>query len=105
MRQLPLSGAADAPPAILDGALVGLSQQGPRLGEDLFDRVQVRAVRWQEHQMCPGFSDGLPDDLALVNSEVVEHHEVARAEGRDQSLLDPRPPNRSAQPPAMYPSD
>ena len=40
-----------------DGSFVSFSEQGFQFGEDLLDWVQVRAVRWQEQQMCAGRVD------------------------------------------------
>ena len=59
------------------------------LGEELFDRVEVGAVGWQEQQVRAGVANGSSDGFSLVAAEIVEHHNVARTEGRDQRLLDP----------------
>ena len=63
-----------------DGSLVGFSQRGLALGEDLLDRVQVRAVGWQEEQMGTGPAYGAPDGLPFVAAEIVEHDDVAPAQ-------------------------
>ena len=72
-----------------DGSLVGFSQRGLALGEDLLDRVQVRAVGWQEEQMGTGPASGAPDGLPFVAAEIVEHDDVAPSQRWGGELLDP----------------
>lgn len=41
--------------------------------------------------MSPGRPDGLADSLPLVAAEVVHHHHIAWAQGRDEHMLDVGP--------------
>jgi hypothetical protein len=56
--------------------------------EGLFDRIEVRTVRWQKAEPGPrAFDRGL--DLRLfVHREVVQHDDVTRAQRGHQHLLD-----------------
>ena len=45
----------------------GLAQQVLELGEDLFDRVQVRRAFWQEEELGPGCADELAHPLWLCD--------------------------------------
>ena len=65
-----------------------LSQQGLELGEDLLDWVEVWGVFRQEHEAGSDIPDRLPHRLSLVRAEIVEDHDVAGLEGRDEELLD-----------------
>jgi hypothetical protein len=57
-------------------------------GEGLFDRVEVRAVGRQELQEGAGLLNRDADLRVLVRGQVVEHDDIARAQRRDQNLLD-----------------
>lgn len=57
------------------------------LGEDLLDRVEVRAVGRQEEAVGADGADRLPDSFALVAAEVVEDDDIAGPEGGSQELL------------------
>jgi hypothetical protein len=65
-----------------------LSQQGFELGEDLLDRIEVGRVFRQEHEACANVPDCPSHGLPLVGAEIVEDHNVARLEGRDEELFD-----------------
>ena len=65
-----------------------LSEQGLKLGEDLLDRIEIGRVFREEYQARPGVADRLPHGLSLVRAEIVEDHDVAGLEGRDEELLD-----------------
>ena len=65
-----------------------LSQQRFELGEDLLDRIEVRRVFRQEDEARPNIADRLSHRLSLVGVEIVEDHDVARLEGRDEELFD-----------------
>ena len=58
-------------------------------GEDLFDRIEVGAVGWQEQKVCPSGPDGGPDGGLLVAGEVVEDDDVTWPQRRAELLLDP----------------
>lgn len=86
----------------VEGALHGLPQrilcaQGQRakplldLGEDHLDRVEVRRIRRQEHQLRPARLDQLTHPRALVARQVVHDHHIARLQLRHQHLPDERP--------------
>ena len=57
-------------------------------GKDLLDRVKVRAVGGQEPEPCSCGTDGSADRGSFVTSEVVQNHDVAGMQGRDQNFLD-----------------
>ena len=58
------------------------------LGEDLFDRVEIGAVRRQEDQLGAGASDCFAHGLAFVAAQIVEDDDIAGLEGGEQELLD-----------------
>src|SRR3982074_2427857 len=66
----------------------GLAQQVLELGEDLFDRVQVRRVFRQEEELGPGCADELAHGFGFVSTEIVHDHDVAGAKRGDEGLLD-----------------
>jgi hypothetical protein len=65
-----------------------LSEQGLKLGEDLLDRIEIGRVFRQEYKARPDVADRLPHRFSLVRAEIIEDHDVARLEGRDEKLLD-----------------
>lgn len=77
-------GAVDG----VGGAPGGLSQQVLELGEEQLDWIQVRRVFRQEEELGTGFPNGMPDGLALVRAELVDHDDVGRLEGGQEHLLD-----------------
>ncbi len=79
---------AKAFPDGLGGAFGGGSHLMFELCKDLFDRVQVGAVRWQEEQVGTRRTDCLANGYALVAAKVVHHHHVAPAQGGHEDLLD-----------------
>lgn len=79
---------SDAPPGCLDGSLGGFSQEGFKLGEDLFDGIEVGTVGRQEQQPGSCCADGFAHSRALVAAKIVEDDDVAGLERRDQELLD-----------------
>ena len=58
------------------------------LGEDLFDRVQVGRVFWQEEELGAGGSDERPHRLAFVATEIVHDDDVTFAQRGQEDLLD-----------------
>ena len=74
-----------------NGAPEGLAESGSRFadpvlepGEDLFYRVQVRAVGRQEQKVGASRADRLSHGLALVVAEIVHQHHIAGPERRHQ---------------------
>jgi len=59
----------------VDGSRGSLSEQVLELGKELFDRVQVGGVFWQEEQLGVDRTDELTNGFALVAAEVV--HDLA----------------------------
>jgi len=58
------------------------------LGEELFDRIEIRAVRRQEEQVSASLADGASRRLTFVATEIVEDHNVALGERWSEDLLD-----------------
>ena len=83
--------AADGRPELGLGPGRGLAQQRLELGEELLDRVQIRAVRRQVEDRNAGRGDRLADAVDLVRCQIVEHHDVTGSERRRQELLDVGP--------------
>ena len=50
--------------------------------------VEVGGVFRQEHEAGSDIPDRLPHCLSLVGAEIVEDHDVARLERRDEELFD-----------------
>ena len=73
---------------VVEGPLCGLAQEVLHLGEDLLDRVEVRAVGRKEKEPCPSRSDRGTDSVVLVAAEVVEDDDVARLQRWNQNLID-----------------
>jgi hypothetical protein len=65
-----------------------LSQQGFELGEDLLDGIEVGRVFRQEDKAGADIADRLARRLSFVRAEVVENHDVARLQRRDEELFD-----------------
>src|SRR6266851_5505806 len=65
----------------------GLAQQVLELGEDLFDRVQVRRVFRQEEELGPGWADELAHRFGFVTTEIVHDHDVAAAKRKSSYQL------------------
>jgi hypothetical protein len=58
------------------------------LCEDLFDRIEIGAVRRLEEQLGAGRANGAAHGLPFVTSEIVHKDNFAGLEGRHQRLLD-----------------
>ena len=69
---------SEAFPCVVDVALGRLAHETFELGENLFDRVEVRAVGRQEEQLGACRAYGVADELAIVAAEIVERDDVAR---------------------------
>ena len=57
-------------------------------GEDLFDRVEVWTVGWQEDEARAGSANGFAHRFALVAAEIVEDDDIARGQRWSQNLND-----------------
>lgn len=79
----------DAPPCCFDGSFCGFSEQVFQFGEDLLDRIEIRAVGWQEQQARASGSDCGPDRGLLVAGQVVEDDDVTWRERGAELLFDP----------------
>jgi hypothetical protein len=79
---------ADGSPSCLDCSWVLFAQQRFDLGEDLFDWVEVGAVGRQEDHPGTGGPDRLSNLDALVAAKIVEHDDVAGAQGWDEDFAD-----------------
>jgi hypothetical protein len=75
---------------LIEIAGTGGAQEGLQLRKRQFDRIEVRTVGWQKAEPCADGFDGRLYLRLLVHREVIEHHNVAWAERRDQHLLDIR---------------
>ena len=74
-------------PGLLDGSGLCPSDMAFELGEELFDWIEIRAVRRQEEQVSAGLADGASRRLTFMATEIVEDHDVAVGEGRDEDLV------------------
>lgn len=90
----------------IEAALSGLAQVCFKLGEEVFDGVEIRAVGRQEHQgSAPGF-DGLADPGDLVRTQIVGDDKIAWPQGRPKHVAHifqkGRPVHRSVQKPGGF---
>jgi hypothetical protein len=83
-----VEGVTDGAPERVDGASGRGAQQGLELGKGQLDRVEVRTIGRQVEEAGTAGFDGLTHALDLVRPEIVQHHDVALAQGRRQRLLD-----------------
>ena len=58
------------------------------LGENLFDRIEVRAVGRQKALRRPGGFDGFTNAGGFMGTEIIHDDDVARRQCRRESLLD-----------------
>ena len=61
-----------------------------QFGEGQFDRIEVGTVGWQKSQQCAGLLNRSAYLRLLVGGEIVQHHDIAWAQRRDEDLLDVR---------------
>ena len=78
----------DPLPRRLHGPFGRVTEQGFELGEDLFNRVEIRGVRRQEAQGGPHPLKGRPHGRTLVAAQIVHNDDIAGGEGRQQTLFD-----------------
>lgn len=69
-------------------SLGGFAHEVFELGEDLFDRIEVGAVGWEEQQAGAGAADRLADGGPFVTAQIVHDDHVAGRERGDEALLD-----------------
>lgn len=77
---------ADLHACFVEAAFGSLAQPSLKLAEDFLDWAEVGAIGRQEPQLGTNESGGLPHRLALVRTEIVHQHDVARPERRQQEL-------------------
>jgi hypothetical protein len=70
------------------GSRLGLSEQGPEVGEDLLDGVEIGGIFRQEHEAGSDIPDRLAHRLSFMRAEIVEDHDVARLQRRREELID-----------------
>lgn len=80
---------SDPLPCCLDGPLFGFPHEGLQLGEHHLDGVEIGTIGRQEEEVCACGADRLADAVALMAAEIVENDDVARSQGRHESLFDP----------------
>src|SRR5205809_3148860 len=66
----------------------GFAKYGLELGEELLDRVEIRAVGRQVEQYCACGFDRLSDTGNLMRAEIVHDDDIAEREGGNEELLD-----------------
>ncbi len=81
-------GLPNGAPQIGDGAGRRGPEQSLQLGEDLLDRIEVRAVGRKVEQLGPDRLDGLGHARHLVGLQVVEDDGVARSEHGHERVVD-----------------
>lgn len=59
-----------------------------QFGEELLDRIEVRAVGWQEEEPGSGGSDNVAHHRAFVRAEIVENDDIAWLQGFDELGFD-----------------
>ena len=62
--------------------------EGFQLREGEFDRIEIRAVGWQEAELGADGFDRRAHRRLFVDGEIVEHDHIAGAQRGDQDLLD-----------------
>ena len=77
IKAKPLEQRTDGGPERLERAGLSAAQQGLELGNDLFDRIEVRTVRGQVPQRSTGPSNGRSNASDLVRAQAIHHHNVA----------------------------
>src|SRR4051812_2155909 len=79
--------AADGGPKALDGAFGGLAQECFQFGEGVLDGVEIGRVRREVEQACTRRLDQGSHACPLVARQVVQDHDVAWPQCRDEDLL------------------
>ena len=81
-------GVRDAGSHLIKRARLPCAENPFEFGEDLLDGIEIRAIRWQESKSGACRFDGGGDRRLFVNNQIVEHHDITRAQRRHQDLLD-----------------
>ena len=79
---------ADRGADCVDGSRDSVAKQVFELGKDLFNRVQIGRVFWQEEKLGADRADELANCLAPVAAEVVQDDDIAGSKDGQQNLLD-----------------
>lgn len=73
---------------LIEAARARRAQKGFQLRECLFDRIKVRAVGRQKTEPCADTFDRGLHRWLFMHRQVVEDHDIARPQRRDEHLLD-----------------
>lgn len=79
------------PPGFFDGSALSHSHPMLDLGEGLFDGIEVGGVGGQIPKLCAFGPYGSADLNGFVAAQIVHHHDISRADGSEQLLVDPCP--------------
>lgn len=72
----------------VDGSRRGFAEQVLELGKDLFDRVEVGRVFWQEEELGADGADELANCFAPVAAEIIQDDDIARSKDGQKDFLD-----------------
>jgi len=72
----------------VDGSRGSFAEQVLELGKDLFDRVQVGRVFWQEEEFGADRTDEMANCFAPVAAKVIQDDDIAGAKDGQKHLLD-----------------
>jgi len=72
----------------VDSSRGSFAEQVLELGKDLFDRVQVGRVFWQEEEFGADRTDELANCFASMAAEVIQDDDIAGSKDRQKNLLD-----------------
>ena len=78
----------DPPPRRLNGACGRVAEQGFKLGEDLFNRVEIGGVRRQEAERSAHPLNGGAYGGTLMAAQIVHNNDIAGGERWQQTLFD-----------------
>lgn len=78
----------DPSPGGLNGPFGRVTEQRLELGEDLFNRVEIGGVGWQEAQRGPHPLNGCPYGRTLMAAQIVQDDDSAWGKRRQQTLFD-----------------
>jgi hypothetical protein len=82
-----IEGNSDCVPECIDGSGCHFGQCAFELGEDLFDRIEVRAVSWQEAHCCTRGFYNFPNADAFMGSQFVYQHNFSGRLSRMSALF------------------
>ena len=74
-----IADVAEGSPKRVERSGLGLAQMCFDLGEGLLNRVEIGRIGGQEQESGPALPQTLRGRLALMNSQVVEDHDIALA--------------------------